>query len=188
MAQSNLNNIVLAHPDVISGGLVGYARRTADGELELHASIDSVGSELQRVPLDEMIAIDGKVATAALLQPSQHGWRWEPNIDFTIARLPSGDTHYMQISVTPNDDHPETSDVESAMIECWVRCPSSDDALAIVRGTLDAENWNIGQIDGPEIHTEDDCVDEPELIQYYEQVQTDGEVFVYHLTPRQNAR
>ena len=188
MTQTNSDNTVLAHPDVISGNLIGYVRRTADGELELHGSIDSVGSELRRVPMDQMVALDATVTIAAQLQPSQHAWRWEPNAEFTVARLPNGDTHYMQVSATPTDDHPESSDIESAMIECWVRCASPEDALEIVRATLDSENWNLRKIDGPEIHTENDYVDEPELFQYYEQVQTDSEVFVYHVTPKPNAR
>ena len=92
----------------------------------------------------------------------------------------------MQATVKPNN-HPQYSAIENAMIECWVRCPTETEALAIVRHTITSDNWAITLVEGPEIHTEDDYVGEPEFLRYYKQAQTDGEVFIYHIPPNDRA-
>jgi len=182
MNESFTGNLrVRVHPSVLERGWAGFARHHDAGEWEFHCTLDTLDEPLQTVPLQSLLDSDPSLRQLENLPPMSQAWRWEIGDEFQKSRLPTGPTYFLQVEARPSANHPEHGEIEGAVVNCWVRINSEAAAEELVRRELARQNWLIDSIAGPEMHTTEDYEDDPTDSEYYEQAQTDGDVFVFHV-------
>jgi hypothetical protein len=92
--------------------------------------------------------------------------------------------YFLRYQVLPGADHPEADRMGEGLVCCWVDRPSLAEADAVARADITGQGWDIlGREAGEEV-TAADYEPDHEWLPYYEQALTDGEVFVYHTSPR----
>ena len=178
---------VRAHTAVLREGWAGYVRHHHLGEWEFHPTLDTVDEPLETVTLQTLVDRDPTLRQLESLSPMSQAWRWERNDEFQISRLPTGPTYFFQIHASPSPDHPEHDTIVGAIVNCWIRIESETDAQELVKRELADSFWIIETMDGPEIHTDKDYEEDETDVEYFMQAQTDGEVFVFHQYPPEDA-
>jgi hypothetical protein len=179
---------VLVHPAVLrADGWAGYVRHVCFGEWEFHRSVDTIHEPLEVATLGSLLDRDTTLQQLKSLPPMSQAWRWEPTDPFQTSRLPTGATYFFRVNVSPSPNHPEYQSIGGAFIDCWIRVESESAANRIIRRTLEDSAWIIESLHGPETCTEKDYAEDPANLEYYAQSQTDGEVFVFHQYPRDDA-
>jgi len=181
------NLIVRAHATVLREGWAGYVRHHRLGEWDFHPTVDTVNEPVETVTLKTLVDRDPTLHQLQSLAPMSQAWRWERNDEFQTSRLPAGPTYFFRIEALPSPDHPEHDTIGGAIVNCWIRIESPNDALEIVKRELANALWIIESLYGPEIHTDRDYENDETDVKYYMQAQTDGEVFVFHQYPPQDA-
>ena len=181
------NVTVGAHAKVLGEGWVGYVRRLRAGEWEFFPTLDTVNEPLETVTLQTLVDRDPTLRQLESLSPMSQAWRWEPNDAFQVSRLPTGPTYFFQIEALPSPEHPEYDKIGGAIVNCWIRVESPTEAQDIVQRELADTFWIIESMNGPKLRTKKDYeVDETDL-EFFMQAQTDGEVFVFHQYPPEDA-
>lgn len=172
---------VLAHPAVLGqAGWVGYARRRADGILELHPTSDTVMEPLESVSFEAMLTRDVTLKALQSLPARMQAWRWDREAEFQLSRLPAGPTYFFQVEVSPGPGNPERANIGGAIVSCWIRIETATEASEIVTRKLSDLSWIIKSVSGPRARTEADYDEHSEGGGYFQQAQIDGEVFVFH--------
>lgn len=82
----------------------------------------------------------------------------------------------------PDTEHDET--YGGAHVSCWVKDQTARNATLIARGLIEENGWIVDTIEEHYPITEEDYSNTSESLQYFEQAQTDGEVFVFHVFPQ----
>ena len=81
--------------------------------------------------------------------------------------------------------HPKsTSDLAEAagaFINCWIQRDTREDAESYARGAIADQDWRITRLEESSLVTRD--TQPIQTIQYFEQAEIDGEVFVFHTWP-----
>ncbi len=93
----------------------------------------------------------------------------------------------MQFLVISAFQDPETEHDESyggAHVSCWIKDQTERNAAHIARGWIEEIGWIVDSIEEHYPIAEEDYSDRPESFQYFEQAQTDGEVFVFNVFPQ----
>ena len=88
---------------------------------------------------------------------------------------------FFQFEVRPKKTHPKHDEYGGASVTCWIQRDTQCQAEAVARGWLADEDWRITAVDETAQITRKD--QRPEGMQYFEQAEIDGEVFVFHTWP-----
>jgi len=95
---------------------------------------------------------------------------------------------YLRYHVTPTATHPEHGVLGEGYVCCWIERETVAEAEELARTEIVADNWDIIAQHAADTVTEADYPDaEDEDRDYYQQALTDGEVFVFHTSPRHPA-
>ena len=92
----------------------------------------------------------------------------------------------MQFLVISAFQDPDTEHAESyggAHVSCWIKDQTVRNAPHIARGWIEENGWIVDTIEEHYPITEEDYSVPSDSLQYFEQAQTDGEVFVFHVFP-----
>lgn len=92
--------------------------------------------------------------------------------------------YYLCIVVRTDESHPEHATIDQAYVDCWVERDTEAEAVEAATNLITAEPWIIERVEGAEIVTAANYVDDPEARQYYEQAVKDKEVLMFHTAPR----
>ena len=95
--------------------------------------------------------------------------------------------HYLQFEATPQPEHPESSELGGAFVNCWVAAPSASEAEALARKNIREQLWTIDLM--AECYEDNRALydDDSDDLQYFEQAMIDGEVYVFHTYPIHDA-
>ena len=88
---------------------------------------------------------------------------------------------FFQFEVRPNKTHPQCSRYGGAMVNCWIQQDTQTQAEAVARSWIADEGWRITAIEKATLITRD--TQNPDGMQYLEQAEIDGEVFLFHTWP-----
>ena len=67
------------------------------------------------------------------------------------------------------------------MVSCWIQRDTQDHAAAVARGWIGDEDWTIIRTEHADLITRETQL--PDGLQYFEQAEIDGEVFVFFTSP-----
>jgi len=183
----NKSLMVQVHPLVLEREWVGLVRHHAEGNWEFHCTLDSLGEKLVTVPLTQLTGLDPTLRELETLPPWSQAWRWEAGEEFQTSHLPIGPTFFFEIQAVPTSDNPDNGEITGACINCWVRIQTPEAAEDLVTRKLSDEDWRIESIFGPEVHTAEDYQTDPTGVEFFQQAQLDGDVFVFHVYEKEDS-
>ena len=88
---------------------------------------------------------------------------------------------HFRFEASPKSTHPKFGEYAGAIVACWVQRATQIEALSVARGWIGDEDWAITATEYAALITRDTQL--PDGGQYFEQAQTDGEVFVFYTFP-----
>jgi hypothetical protein len=178
---------VLADAQLIDGTDDIYlVQRTADGQWRFRSPghLYADAGALTATTLGEMAKRHPLILQIAPLEPGHHAWRPPEADGWVTAPAPQGPTHFIQFEGFPDADNAEHAEFGGAFINCWVRAPSLDEALAIAAADIEATGWTIGEpLEAYTIERADYTDDQQAAIERFDQAQIDGEVYEYNTYP-----
>lgn len=91
---------------------------------------------------------------------------------------------FLQFEVTPTAEHPQHHELGGAVVNCWVLRDTMSEAESAARAWFQATHWAVVSLDeaGP-MTREQQMSSFPSGLPYFEQAETDEEVFVFHTYP-----
>lgn len=87
---------------------------------------------------------------------------------------------HFRFETRPKRTHPKFG-VDAAMVSCWIKRETLADAAAVARGWIGDEDWRIIATEHAALITRETQL--PGGMQYFEQAEIDGEVFVFFTAP-----
>jgi len=132
-----------------------------------------------RVPLSELVFLDARLLELADLPSEWMAFRQSRADEWVRRPLPVGPTHLLTFDAEPTEEHEQCGEVAGAIVSCFIRCPSDEEAWDKAMATLDSGHWRTVEVLDREIVSRDDF-EGTDNLQYYEQAQLDGEVYVFH--------
>ena len=90
-----------------------------------------------------------------------------------------------QFEARPKKTHSKATEHGGAIINCWIQRGTIEEAESYARGSIADEDWIITHCEDGFLVTRD--IQDPKGMRYFEQAETDQEVFVFHTWPL-NAR
>lgn len=162
----------------------GFVCRRDGDVIELYPSSDLLDEELTPIALEELLALDETLSQIENLPPLTQAWRWEEGAEFQTGRFPTGPTWFFEAEMTPGPDHPEKDRIGFAILNAWIRIESSEEAQKIIEQEIASSGMIATSIEGPEIHEIDDYDEDDEHLQYFEQAQMDGDVYLLVSCPK----
>jgi len=88
---------------------------------------------------------------------------------------------HFRFEVRPKRTHPKFGQYASAMVCCWIQRETQEQAAAVARGWIGDEDWAIIRMEHAGLITRETQL--PGGMQYFEQAEIDGEVFVFFTSP-----
>ncbi len=89
---------------------------------------------------------------------------------------------YLAFDGVPTKEHPDFDSVGGSGIYCWIIAESLNAAEAQARNHLEESGWFIKEYEeGFEV--DETSFEDSEMLQYYQQAEIDGEVFLFHTYP-----
>jgi hypothetical protein len=88
---------------------------------------------------------------------------------------------HFRFEVRPKRTHPKFGHYACAMVSCWIQRDTQDQAAAVARGWIGDEDWTIIRTEHADLITRETQL--PDGLQYFEQAEIDGEVFVFFTYP-----
>ena len=155
-----------------------------DGAWQFHAQnhMDTTDKDIRLVALEEVYKRDQSIGDLHDLPCGWHAWRQTPSSSWQRQEMPKGDMFYLAFDGVPTKEHPDFDSVGGAGIYCWIIAESLDAAEAQARAHLEQSCWFIKEYEeGFEV--DETSFEDSEMLQYYEQAEVDGEVFLFHSYP-----
>jgi hypothetical protein len=90
---------------------------------------------------------------------------------------------FFQFEARPKQTHPEGDRYAGAMVNCWILRDNQSQAEAVARDWIGDEDWRITSVEEAMLMTREMQAAHPDGMQYFEQAEIDGEVFVFHTWP-----
>jgi hypothetical protein len=90
---------------------------------------------------------------------------------------------FFQFEVRPKGTHPKRKQIGGAIVNCWILRDTQSQAEAVARGWIGDEDWRITSVEEACLMTRERQAEHPTGMQYFEQAETDREVFVFHNWP-----
>ena len=87
----------------------------------------------------------------------------------------------LEFEVRPRPNNPEVKECGGAKVCCWINVDTQEEAESIARKTIIDGKWAIIKMEEVSLVTKD--TQSVEGMQYFEQAEIDGEVFVFHTWP-----
>jgi hypothetical protein len=81
----------------------------------------------------------------------------------------------------PKRTNPKFGKYGGAAVSCWIQRDTQGEAESVARGWIADEDWTITAMDEASLITKE--TQPPDGMQYFEQAEIDGEVFVFHTFP-----
>jgi hypothetical protein len=100
--------------------------------------------------------------------------------DFTRFEMP---IFFFQFEVRPKRTHPKRDQYGGAMVNCWILRDTQSQAEAVARCWIGDDDWRVTRIEQATEMTREQQAEYPEGMEYFEQAENDGEVFVFHTWP-----
>ena len=180
--------IVLADERLLNGGArATYAAHRLDGEWFFGASgfVDQPKDRINRVPVVRLIQADPSLADVCDLKPGWHAFRATADQSWSSGEIPSGRTYLMRYEARPVGPDHDGEAIGGAFINCWVISDAVANARERARSDLEQSGWAIiSTLEEQGI----EAGDVPEESQaYYRQAAIDGEVYVFHTFPAEEA-
>lgn len=91
---------------------------------------------------------------------------------------------YVSYECTPRKTHPDFDRVGGAIVNCWLRVLSFDEAKRLAEGNLVDQQWDIVSLNEIWRVPQGFYQDDDPGYRYYEQAKIDREVYVFHLYPK----
>jgi hypothetical protein len=132
-------------------------------------------------PLSEVSVIDASLQSMLDLQAGWHAYRQGPEESWTRAPMPQGALYLVTHELRPSADNAELEGIGGAFVNCWLKTPSLEDALASARRHLADSGWQI-LMEGEAHPVVRDRVSD-QWMKYVRQAEVDGEVFVINAFP-----
>jgi len=89
-------------------------------------------------------------------------------------------TFFFIFHAKPLKSAEKLDDIAGAYISCWIKSDSEQEAEEQARRKIIIESWEILSLEESCLISRSTYEKNSEEIQYYDQAQIDGEVFVYH--------
>jgi hypothetical protein len=81
----------------------------------------------------------------------------------------------------PTSENPKFGTYGGATVGCWVQRETQREAESVARAWIGDQHWTITSLEEASIITRDTQL--PAGLQYFEQAETDGEVFIFYTSP-----
>jgi hypothetical protein len=91
---------------------------------------------------------------------------------------------FLRYVAPPGQTHPERAVLGDAYICCWVDRKTLATADRVARRQIKRKKWEILERDAREKVTEQDYEEGDDWLDFYRQALTDGDVYVFHTSPR----
>ena len=91
---------------------------------------------------------------------------------------------FLRYDALPGKTHPDRATVGDTYICCWIDRKTLATADRVARRHIKSEKWEILERDAGEKVTEQDYEDGDNGLDFYRQALTDGDVYVFHTSPR----
>lgn len=177
----------LADAQLIDGtGDIYFVQRMEDGAWRFRIAdhVQAGPDALVATTLGDMARRHPLILQIASLKPGHHAWRPPEADEWATAPAPQGPTYFLQFEGVPDANDTEHAEFGGAIINCWVRAPSLDAALAIAATDIEAAGWTIGEpLEAYTIERAEYTDDQQTAIERFDQAQIDGEVYQFHTYP-----
>jgi hypothetical protein len=95
--------------------------------------------------------------------------------------------YFFTFGAVPEPHHPDSATIGGAFVSCWIDHATLSQAEVAARKCIQDAGWKIRTLDDTRIVEHSDYDEAPESLKYYEQAETDKEVFVLHTYPIDDA-
>ena len=160
---------------------VFYVRRSEFTGWEFYplGHLGSPESQRCKISLSRLVSLHSEVVELADLPVGWHAHRHTKSASWERSPIPTGPTHLLTFEVRPTAEHDSYGRVAGAFANCWVRSASPKDARVKADEHLSEAQWEVLEFLGQDVVTREKYVGDVNL-EYYDQVQIDGEVYVFH--------
>ena len=92
---------------------------------------------------------------------------------------------YLQYACIPSPTSDDCDEIGGAYISCWIKALSIEAASTMAEVAIKENDWIVQKLEESyPIKKEDYGIDDASL-EYYQQAEIDGEVYVYHTWPNE---
>jgi hypothetical protein len=85
---------------------------------------------------------------------------------------------YFRFEARPKNACEDADKAKGAFINCWIQRPTREEAESFARGSIAEQDWTITRLDECGSVTRE--TQPASGLQYFDQAELDGEVFVFH--------
>jgi hypothetical protein len=155
-----------------------------DGAWQFHAHnhMETTDEDIRLVALEEVYQRDETIGDLRDLPCGWHAWRQTPTSPWQRQEMPKGAMFYLAFDGVPMKEHPDFDSFGGSGIYCWIIADSLNAAESQARNHLEESGWFIKEYEeGFEV--DETSFEDSEMLQYYQQAEIDGEVFLFHIYP-----
>lgn len=91
--------------------------------------------------------------------------------------------YYFLFEVLPEPDSENFEDSGGAFVNCWIRSNSEHEAEIIAVEAIRNDGWCIQSLEDKFIAEKERYVDDPEVLELYEQAEKEGESYIFNIWP-----
>jgi hypothetical protein len=164
-----------------------YVAHRRDGEWFVGAAgfFDRPADQFRRVPLSGLLAADASLAELDDLGVGWHAFRSGPDDPWWSHEIPRGQMFLLTYEARATSLVENRDGIGGAFVSCWVVSEAIETARERARKHLDQTGWAIVADVGEQVIAPDRIADASRA--YYRQAEVDGEVYVIHAFPPEEA-
>jgi hypothetical protein len=91
--------------------------------------------------------------------------------------------YFFTFHAVPDTQHPNSASIGGAFVNCWIDRATLAHAEAAARECIKDAGWRIDTLDDTQIVDRSNYDEASESLKYYEEAETDKQVFVFHIYP-----
>ena len=92
--------------------------------------------------------------------------------------------YFLTIVAVATDENPDHGKIGEAYVSCWINTEDEVEAEETANRLIESDGWSVVGIEEVSMVTESDYEDDDPYFSCYEQALTDGEVLVFHISPK----
>ena len=92
---------------------------------------------------------------------------------------------YIRYECIPTAESNDYKDTGGAFINCWVKAASIEAAKNMAENAISENQWKVLKLEESFPVTIENYIEEEELLEFYQQAEIDGEVYVYYSWPNE---
>lgn len=90
----------------------------------------------------------------------------------------------LTIVAETTEDNPDHGTIGEAYVNCWINVDDEAEAIEKAHAMIESDGWSIIDTEDVTIVTEDDFDEDDPYLSCFEQALTDGEVCLFHISPK----